>query len=261
MSFIYSPFEQFIINPIFSFNLYLFDLTFTNISFFLIVILGFTSLYLLLITSPKTNTVFVIPTDFEGILYFFFLFCQSILQRHVQVPYFQQEFFPIIFSLAAFLLIINLTGNIPMCLSLTSQVIVLCSLILPVVFGIFFWGLHEREVTFLRTFHSPGTDGVLAALVFPIEVITYFMRPISILCRLFANFMSGHVIFKVLLNGVYGYTATTSGFFFAVLSIPFLMCLVPLIILEIAISCIQVYVFLVIFGMFLADSIGHHYRH
>jgi F-type H+-transporting ATPase subunit a len=148
-----------------------------------------------------------------------------------------------------------------MCLSLTSQVIVLCSLILPVVFGIFFWGLYEREVTFLRTFHSPGTDGLLAALVFPIEVITYFMRPISILCRLFANFMSGHVIFKVLLSGVYSYTTTTSGVLFAMFSVPFLLGLIPLIILEIAISCIQVYVFLVIFGMFLADSIGHHYRH
>jgi F0F1-type ATP synthase membrane subunit a len=37
--------------------------------------------------------------------------------------------------------------------------------------------------------------------------------------------------------------------------------LVPLLILEVAVSVIQVYVFLVIFCMFLADTFGHHFRH
>lgn len=258
---IFSPFEQFIINPIFYYNLYLIDLTITNITIFLFIILFFTIIYLILIRSYTNNSIFILPTDFEAILYFFFFFCQSILQRHVQVPYFQQEFFPIVFSLASFLLIINFTGNIPMCLSLTSQAVVLCSLILPSVISIFLWGIYQRQLTFLRTFHSPGIDSMLAALVFPIEVITYFMRPISIIIRLFANFMSGHVIFKVILNGVYNYALSTKGVLSALLTIPFLLGLIPLIILELAISGIQVYVFLVIFGMFLADTLGHHYRH
>lgn len=89
------------------------------------------------------------------------------------------------------------------------------------------------------------------------------MRPVSIICRLVANFISGHIIFKVFLGSAVEFAFSIKSLsllatIFTSLSLSFL---VILIILELAISVIQVYVFIVIFCMFLSDSFGHHFRH
>jgi F-type H+-transporting ATPase subunit a len=103
----------------------------------------------------------------------------------------------------------------------------------------------------------------LAMVLFPIEVLTYVMRPVSIICRLCSNIMSGHIIVKVCLHTMFDLSVIkgSSNFFISILVSSLVFGLVPLLILEVAVSVIQVYVFLVIFCMFLADTFGHHFRH
>ena len=274
VDYFFSPFEQFVIIPIFPANFFIFgeklnvtyfpvvDYTISNITLIFFIIFGLVFLVSKVIQNSSKNTFYVLPTSLESHFHLAYLAIQSTLQKHVHVKYYQQVVFPLTFALVIFLLFLNLSGNFPIFMSLTSQFAIISAFSLPSIFGIFFWLVYDRELTFFRSFHAPGMPRFLAVSLFPIELLTYVMRPVSIICRLCANIMSGHVIIKVILQSIFGLSSI--GAFSLVASIWvgfFLTLLFPLLLLEIAVSFIQVYVFLVMFCMFLADTFGHHYRH
>jgi ATP synthase subunit 6 len=258
-----SPFEQFIVTPILNLNFVYFDFTLTNTTLVL-TILVLVSIYVsLIIRNPKTMSLYAMPTVLDSHFHLAYIAIQTILEKHVHVKFYQQIMFPITFSLGIFLLMLNLGGNLPIFMSLTSQFAIISAFSLPTILGIFSWLFYERELTFFRTFHAPGMTSALAMVLFPIEVLTYVMRPVSIICRLCSNIMSGHIIVKVCLHTIFALSQTTLSSTFGVSLLVSLLTLklVPLLVLEVAVSVIQVYVFLVIFCMFLADTFGHHYRH
>ena len=269
----FSPFEQFIISSPFvpslpdsicciycrTFLLFT-GVTNTTIIFFIIV---FFAIFVVEMTKNEASrTFYVVPRSLESHFHLGYIAIQATLQKHVHVKYYQQEVFPLTFSLGIFLLLLNLSGNLPIFMSLTSQFAVISAFSLPSIFGIFFWLVSEREFTFLRSFHAPGMPRELGVSLFPIELLTYVMRPVSIICRLCANIMSGHVIMKVILQSLFSLPGSLGMGFLTSILVGIILCfLFPLLLLELAVSVIQVYVFLVMFCMFLADTFGHHYRH
>ncbi len=261
--YIFNPFEQFITVSLISIQTLNLDFTISNVTLCLFLIFLTLVYTIYLISDLKTFSLYAIPTSLESHIFLSYIAIQSILEKHVHVKFYQQVMFPITFSLGIFLLLLNLSGNLPLFTSLTSQFAVISAFCLPTFFGIFIWFLLDRQVTFLRTFYAPGTEIPLAIVLFPVELLTYFMRPISIICRLCANIMSGHVIVKVCLHTIFALTQIKSSynFFFSILITILILQLVPLLILEVCVSLIQVYVFLVIFCMFLSDTFGHHYRY
>lgn len=261
--YIFNPFEQFITVPFISIQMFNLDFTFSNVNLCLFLIFLTVVYAIYLILDSKNFSLYAIPTSLESHIFLSYIAIQSILEKHVHVKFYQQVMFPITFALGIFLLLLNLSGNLPLFMSLTSQFAVISAFCLPTFFGIFIWFILDRQVTFLRTFYAPGTEIPLAIVLFPVELLTYFMRPISIICRLCANIMSGHVIVKVCLHTIFALTQIKSSynFFFSILITILILQLVPLLILEVCVSLIQVYVFLVIFCMFLSDTFGHHYRY
>lgn len=261
--YIFNPFEQFITVPLISIQTLNLDFTISNVSLCLFLIFLTVVYTIYLISDLKNFSLYAIPTSLESHIFLSYIAIQSILEKHVHVKFYQQVMFPITFALGIFLLLLNLSGNLPLFMSLTSQFAVISAFCLPTFFGIFIWFVLDRQVTFLRTFYAPGTEIPLAIVLFPVELLTYFMRPISIICRLCANIMSGHVIVKVCLHTIFALTQVKSSynFFFSILISILILQLVPLLILEVCVSLIQVYVFLVIFCMFLSDTFGHHYRY
>jgi F-type H+-transporting ATPase subunit a len=259
----FSPFEQFIVTPILPLNFIFFDFTITNATVVLFILVCGTAYFFLILRNPNTNSLYLNPTVIDSHFHLAYIAVQTILEKHVHVKYYQQIMFPITFSLAIFLLMLNLGGNLPIFMSLTSQFAIISAFSLPTIIGIFCWLAYDRELTFFRTFHAPGMSSSLAMVLFPIEVLTYVMRPVSIICRLCSNIMSGHIIVKVCLHTMFDLSVVkgSSNFFLSILVSSLVFGLVPLLILEVAVSVIQVYVFLVIFCMFLADTFGHHFRH
>lgn len=261
--FFFNPFEQFITYPLFNFNFVSLDFTLSNSSLCLIIIV-FSILYtIFLLQDLKTLTLYALPTILEEHIFLAYIAVQGILEKHVHVKFYQQVVFPLTFALGIFLLFLNLSGNLPIFMSLTSQFATISAFCLPTFFGIFFLFLFERNITFLRTFYAPGTEIALAIVLFPVELLTYFMRPISIICRLCSNIMSGHVIVKVCLHTIFALSQikNSSSILFSILISALTIQLIPLLLLEFCVSLIQVYVFLVIFCMFLSDTFGHHYRY
>jgi len=259
----YNPFEQFITLPLINLKFFFFDFTITNVTLCLLLIFLCTIYTILLLLDKKTQSLYAIPTSLDAHIFLSYTVIQSIIEKHIHIKFYQQIIFPITYSLGIFLLLLNLSGNLPLFMSLTSQFAVITSFCIPTFFGIFFLFFLDRNITFLRTFYAPGTEILLAIVLFPVELLTYIMRPISIIARLCSNIMSGHVIVKVCLQTIFGLSQikNSSSFFLSITISVLIIQLVPLLILEFCVSLIQVYVFLVIFCMFLSDTFGHHYKH
>ncbi len=257
-----APFEQFVAIPFVRIKFFFFDFIITNIDYCLFL-LFLTTLIVASILLLKKFSFHAIPTVFETQILLFYLVIQSLIEKHIHVKFYQQAVFPIIFSLGTFLILVNLSGNLPIFMSLASQFTIITALFLPLFLGFFFLFFFDRNITFFRVFYTPGTDILLAIILFPIELLTFFMRPISIVCRLCSNIMSGHIVIKVCLHTIFAITfiKNSSNIFLSLTISALILPLLPILLLEFCVSLIQVYVFLVIFCMFLNDIMGHHFTH
>jgi F-type H+-transporting ATPase subunit a len=167
------------------------------------------------------------------------------------------KFFPLIFSLFMFIMISNLVGIIPYTFTVSSHLIVTAALALLVFFTVLFYGLYKNGLKFFKLFVPPGVPIYILPLVVFIEVISFFLRPVSHSVRLFANMLAGHIALKVFASfvGMLGALGII-GWAGAVLPLGLTMALTAL---ELLVAFLQAYVFAILTCIYLNDAIhpGH----
>ena len=107
------------------------------------------------------------------------------------------KFFPLVFSLFMFICVSNLVGIIPYTFTISSHIIVTAALALLVFFTVLIYGFYKNGLKFFKLFVPSGIPIFILPLVVFIEVISFFLRPISHSVRLFANMLAGHIALKV----------------------------------------------------------------
>src|SRR6195952_5746655 len=107
------------------------------------------------------------------------------------------KFFPLVFSLFMFILVSNLVGIIPYQFTIASHLIVTPALALLVFFIVLLYGLDKNGMKFFNLFVPSSVPIYIMPLVVLIEVISFFLRPVSHSVRLFANMLAGHIALKV----------------------------------------------------------------
>lgn len=164
------------------------------------------------------------------------------------------KYFPIVFLLLMLILTLNLLGLIPYGYTVTSQLIVTFSLAFSLFLGLILIGFKEHGIKFLKLFVPSGIPNALLPLLVFIEVISYFLRPLSLSVRLGANMLAGHILLNII--------GTATVF---LLSVSLILGLIPWIfitlfmVLEVGIAFLQAYVFSILFCIYLYDSLhgGH----
>jgi len=252
-----NPLEQFSIIPLFSlFTISSADsymtLVFTNSSYFLL--LNF--LYFLFITNLLiTNKgAVIVPNVLQYILEEIYEFILNMIIEAINKV--SVKYLNWVFSLFMFLVIVNLSGMVPYSFTATSHMIVTFWLALGLFIGINIIGVRKHKINILGLFLPPGAPLMLAPLLVGIELISYFIRVISLSVRLFANIMSGHILLKVLL-GFAWLMMTANEIMYIVHFIPLLIVFM-LLGLEVMVAFIQAYVFTILFCIYLNDSINLH---
>lgn len=250
---LFTPLEQFQIISIFSFKLFCFDFSITNL--FLISIISFLLLYfLLLLIVYKKNSFFLIPNTWQII---FELICDLVAQLLFDNLNLKGEkFFPFITVLFSYILFNNLIGLVPYSFTLTSHLIITFSLSLTVFIGVNIIGYNIHKSDMLSLFIPSNTSFGLALLLVPIEFVSYIFKPISLGVRLFANLMAGHTLLKVIVGFSWSMLLLDDLLFYAHL-IPLLI-LIILMGLELAVALIQAYVFTILTCIYLNDSVNLH---
>jgi F-type H+-transporting ATPase subunit a len=167
------------------------------------------------------------------------------------------KFFPLIFSLFMFIMISNFIGIIPYTFTVSSHLIVTVALALVVFFTVLFYGLYKNGLKFFKIFVPSGVPIAILPLVMFIEVLSFFLRPVSHSVRLFANMLAGHIALKVFASfiGMLGALGIL-GWAGAVLPLGLTMALTAL---ELLVAFLQAYVFAILTCIYLNDAIhpGH----
>ena len=167
------------------------------------------------------------------------------------------KFFPLVFSLFMFICVSNLVGIIPYQFTVASHLIVTAALAFLVFFTVLFYGLYKNGLKFFNLFVPSGVPIYILPLVVFIEVISFFLRPVSHSVRLFANMLAGHIALKVFASFVTMLAAFgIVGWFGAVLPLGLTVALTAL---ELLVAFLQAYVFAILTCIYLNDAIhpGH----
>ncbi|WP_238991777.1 F0F1 ATP synthase subunit A [Gemmobacter caeruleus] len=160
------------------------------------------------------------------------------------------KYFPYVMTLFLFILFSNLLGLIPMSFTTTSHVAVTVTLALLVFLGVTILGLVKNGIGFLGMFWVSSAPLALRPVLAVIEVISYFVRPVSHSIRLAGNLMAGHAVMKVF-----------AGFAsMAVISPVAVGAVTAIYGLELLVAVVQAYVFTILTCVYLKDAVGgaHH---
>lgn len=160
------------------------------------------------------------------------------------------KFFPYVMTLFLFILFSNLLGLLPMSFTTTSHVAVTVTLALLVFLGVTLLGLAKQGIGFLGMFWVSSAPLPLRPVLAVIEIISYFVRPVSHSIRLAGNLMAGHAVMKVF-----------AGFAsMAVISPVAVGAVTAIYGLELLVAVVQAYVFTILTCVYLKDAVGgaHH---
>ena len=175
-----------------------------------------------------------------------------------------RKFLPYVFSLFMFILFANFIGMLPVALvgghpfAVTSQltitgVLALVSFSMVLIVGFAKHGLH-----FFSLFVPSGVKGFMAIIIFPIELISFLMRPFSLGLRLFVAITAGHILMEVLAGFVINGLNADALWVAPVVSLPTFILMFGVTLLEILVAAIQAYVFALLTSLYLSDAINLH---
>ncbi len=161
------------------------------------------------------------------------------------------KYFPYVITLFLFILFANLLGLIPTSFSTTSHIAVTVILALAVFISVTAIGFAKHGVGFLKLFWvSSAPTLALRCVLALIEVISYFVRPVSHSVRLAGNIMAGHAVLKVFAG-----FAGALGLF----SVVPILAISTIYALELMVAVVQAYVFAILTCVYLNDALhpGH----
>ncbi|MBI2875763.1 MAG: F0F1 ATP synthase subunit A [Candidatus Tectomicrobia bacterium] len=156
---------------------------------------------------------------------------QSIIGHHAE------KYLPLIGTLFLFIFTCNILGIIPGFLPPTDNINTNAACALTVFAMYNYYGFREHGIKYLKQFTGPIFW--LAPLMFFIEIFSHLFRPFSLSVRLFGNIFGDHLVLSIFSD------------------------LVPLIvpiafmILGIAVSLIQAFVFSLLSSVYIALAVSH----
>lgn len=174
-----------------------------------------------------------------------------------------KKFEPLLFSLFTFILVANFLGILPFAVvpglhpfastshfSITGALAILSFSIVLIV------GFTKHGLHFFSLFLPPGVPWYMQVFLFPIELISFLVRPFSLGLRLFVAIFAGHVLMEVFGNFIVtGLNGGALGIGVGSLSFLFV---VFISILEILVCLIQAYVFTLLTAVYLNDAVNLH---
>lgn len=239
----FHPMDQFIVKPLFgegAVHWY----TPTNVTLWLA--LAVVAIGLLMVVGTRRRAV--VPSRSQSVAELIYGFIHNMVEEvagHDGVKY-----FPYVMTLFLFILFANVLGLIPMSFTTTSHVAVTATLALAVFLGVTLLGLARKGLGFLAMFWMSSAPLALRPILAMIELISYFVRPVSHSIRLAGNLMAGHAVLKVFA----GFASV------ALLSPVAIGAMTAIYALELLVAVIQAYVFTILTCVYLKDAVGdaHH---
>ena len=169
-----------------------------------------------------------------------------------------RKYFPYVFSIFLFVLSMNMLGLF-LAFTATSQLAVTATLAVMTFLIVLIVGFARNGANMYKLFVPAGVPWYMLILVTPIELISFFLRPVTLALRLFGNMLGGHVALKVFAGFVVSLASLGAvGVVGAVLPLAGVVALTSL---EFLVAFLQAFVFAVLTCVYLNDvvNLGHHH--
>jgi F-type H+-transporting ATPase subunit a len=182
------------------------------------------------------------------------------------VPYLLTLFLVIlVLNLMSVVFAIGNIGGLSLTFTVTAQLAVTATLAILTFFSVFILGFVKHGPKFLTLFAPSGMPKVMLLFMVPIEMLSYFVRPVTLAMRLFGNMLGGHVVMSLFGSFVValGLVALSGGL--ATLAIipsalSFAM-IVALTGLELVVAILQAFVFTALATVYLNEVVNFGHGH
>ncbi len=238
----FHPMEQFIVKPLFGdgpVNWY----TPTNVTLWMAM--AVLAIFLMLVVGTRGRAV--VPSRMQSIAELSYGFIHKMVEDVAGKD--GLKYFPYIMTLFMFIVFANSLSLLPMSFASTSHVAVTGVLALAVFITVTVIGFVKNGVGFLGLFWVSAAPLPLRPILALIEVISYFVRPVSHSIRLAGNMMAGHAVIEV-------FAAFAA---IAVISPLSVVAIAAMYGLEVMVAVIQAYVFTILTCVYLKDALHPHH--
>ena len=239
---VFHPLDQFIIKPLFGegpIHWY----TVTNATLWMAI--AVVCIVLLLVTGTRKRSV--VPGRTQSVAELIYGFVYKMVEDVTGKE--GAKYFPYILTVFLFILFANYLALIPMSFSPTSHIAVTAVLGFGVFLTVTILGFVLNGASFLSLFWMKDAPLVLRPIIAIIELISYFVRPLSHSIRLAGNIMAGHAVIKVFA----GFAAI------AAISPVSVLAITAIYGLEVLVAGIQAYVFTILTCVYLKDALHPHH--
>ncbi len=248
--------HQFTVEPIVPLQLGGYDISFTNSSLWLLFALALIAGFMMMGMQRQ-----LVPGRWQMAVEGLTGFIDNMVKVNIGPE--GKKFMPYIFSLFVFILTSNYLGLLPLSIipgqhqfTTTSHfsvtgVLAVMSFSIVLIVGFARHGLH-----FFSLFMPSGLPLIGKLLLFPIEFISFMVRPFSLGIRLFVAMIAGHILMEVF--GSFIVTGLNGGLIgWGVGGLSFLF-IIFVSALELLVCAIQAYVFALLTTLYLNDAVNLH---
>ncbi|GAB3172170.1 F0F1 ATP synthase subunit A [Telluribacter humicola] len=130
------------------------------------------------------------PRGFQSAMEIIILFIRDeVVKPNIGPTY--EKYLPYMLTLFFFILINNLLGLLPGAANLTGNIAITLTL---AVLTFVIVHINANKHYYMHLFKPTGVPVALLPVMVPVEIVGVFMKPFSLMVRLFANITAGHII-------------------------------------------------------------------
>ena len=210
----------------------------------IILVLLFTS-----IGSAYEKTKGKAPKGFQSAMEVVILFIRDeVVKPNIGANY--EKYLPYLLTLFFFILINNILGLLPGSANVTGNIAVTMTL---AVLTFIIVHINANKNYYGHLVSPPGVPKLLLIVMIPVEIVGVFMKPFSLMVRLFANITAGHIILLSLFGLI---------FIFKSIAVAPVISAFALFLnfIEIMVAFIQAFIFTLLTSMYIGTAVEEHHH-
>ncbi|CAG4991892.1 ATP synthase subunit a [Dyadobacter sp. CECT 9275] len=189
------------------------------------------------------------PKGFQSAMEVVILFIRDdVVKPNVGPNY--EKYLPYLLTLFFFILVNNILGLLPGSANVTGNIAVTLTL---AVITFIIVHINANKHYYMHLFRPTGVPVALLPVMIPVEIVGVFMKPFSLMVRLFANITAGHII----LLSLFGLIFIFKSFMIAPVISAFALFLN---FIEIMVAFIQAFIFTLLSSMYIGSAIEEHHH-
>jgi F-type H+-transporting ATPase subunit a len=199
------------------------------------------------------------PKGLQGFIETIFIFIQDEVAKPFLGPYWE-KYLPFLMSLFFFILGLNLWGQIPFFggANVTGNLGVTAILAIMTFFVV---NLNGNKDYWEHIVWMPGVPAWVKTVVTPVEILGIFIKPLTLMLRLFANITAGHMVMVIFVGliFVFGKSGESVGGSYGT-AVGSTLLTMFMMAIELLVAFIQAFVFTILTASYIGAAVEEHHH-